>query len=167
MKVRHDLLWADDANRQLVDNRHVPAPVRKWLLLIAVSFAAGCLTIALLPSHQARVVNIGVGLNVAMAVGIGAVLARMEIPERMFCAAGLGAVVTVAGWDLLSYTQAEVEGQGWGYEAIPLDVFALPIAAFGMLVLLGAGVAIGGFGRLVVSRCPCDKRSQRLRSPVS
>ena len=52
------------------------------------------------------------------------------------CAAGLGTVVTVLGWDLLTFTQAESRGVG-GFGVILLDVFALPIAAVGMTVPCG------------------------------
>jgi hypothetical protein len=151
---------------RLPDDRRVPVAVRTWLLLIASSFVTGCLAIVLIPSHQARVVNIGVCVNVAMAMGIGAVLSWIGAPHRLLCAAGLGTVATVEGWDLLSVTQAEVQGQGWGLGAIPLDIFALPIAALGMTILLGAGAAIGGIGRLIDSRCPCGKWPRRLRASI-
>jgi hypothetical protein len=153
---------------RLPDNRRVPVAVRKWLLLIAASFVAGSLTIVLIPGYQAWIVNIGVCVNVAMALGIGALLAwNNGVPQRLFCAAGLGAVVTVAGWDLLSFTQAEVQGQGWGLGAIPLDIFALPIAAVGMTILLGSGAAFGGIGRFVDSRCSCGKWPRRLWASIS
>lgn len=166
MRIRRTRPLPDDPHRRFPDRRRVPAVVRTWLLLIAASFVAGCLTIVLMPSHQSRVVNIGVCINVAMAIGIGAVLAWNEIHRRLFCAAGLGAVATVVGWDLLSYTQVGVQGQGWGLGAIPLDVFALPIAIIGMTILLGAGAAIGRTGRLLVSRCPCRIWSRRLRASI-
>jgi hypothetical protein len=137
--------------------RRVPAVVAQWLLLIAASFVAGCLTIALVPSHQSTVVNIGVCTNVAMALGIGFVLAWRGIPQRLFCAAGLGAVATVVGLDVLSLTQTEVQGQGWGLGAILLDIFAFPIAVLGMLILLGVGAAVGGIGRVLATRCPCRR----------
>src|ERR1700680_674574 len=114
------------------DHRRVPPPVVQWLLLIASTFVAGCVMIALLPSHQASVVDIGVYVNVAMAVGIGVVLAWRGSAQRLFCAAGLGAVVTVLGWDVLTFTQAEIQGIG-GFGVIPFDVVALPIAAVAMV----------------------------------
>jgi hypothetical protein len=166
VRIRRDYPSSDDPHRRLLDHRRVPAVVRTWLLLIAASFVAGCLTIVLVPSHQSRVVNIGVGVNVAMAFGIGAVLAWNGMHRRLFCAAGLGAIVTVVGWDLLSSVQAKVQGQGWGLGAIPFDVFALPVAAIGMLILLGVGAAIGGIGRLLFSRCPCRIWPRRLRASI-
>jgi hypothetical protein len=139
----------------------VPHAVVQWLLLIAATFVAGCIAIALLPSHQATVVNIGVWGNVAMAIGMGLVLAWKVLPQRLCCAAWLGAVVTVIGWDFLSFTVEEIHGQG-GLGAIPFDVVALPVAGLGMLILLGAGAALGGIGRLLGSRCPCGRRLPRL-----
>jgi hypothetical protein len=166
MRIQGDHPSSDNPH-WLPDYRRVPAVVRTWLLLIAASFVAGCLTIVLIPSHQSRVVNIGVGINVAEALGIGAVLAWNGIPRRLVCAAGLGAMVTVAGWDLLSLIQAEVQGQGWGLGAIPLDVFALPIAAIGMMLLLGVGAAVGEIGRLAISRCPCGRLAGKLWPSIS
>jgi hypothetical protein len=99
-----------------------------------------------------------------MAIGIGVVLAWRGIPQRLICAAGLGAVATVVGWDFLSFTQTEIQGQG-GLGAIPFDVFALPIAACGMAILLGVGAALGGIGRLFATRCPCVRWLPRLGSP--
>ena len=165
MTERTDHPWANVPHRRLPDDRRFPPVVRTWLLLIASSFVTGCLAIVLLPSHQARIVNIGVSINVAMALGIGAVLAWNGIPQRLFCAAGLGTLATVAGWDVLSFTQAQVQSQGSGLGAIPLDIFALPIATLGMTILLGAGAAIGGIGRVVASRCPCG-RPRRLRVSI-
>jgi hypothetical protein len=143
------------------DHRRVPPAIVQWLLLISATFVAGCLTIAAEPSHQATVVNIGFNINVAMAVGIGVVLAWKDIPQRLFCAAWLGAVVTVVGWDFLSFTQEEIQGQG-GLGAIPYDVVALPVAALGMVILLGVGVALGAIGRVLRSRCPCGRWLPRL-----
>lgn len=148
-----------------LDRRRVSLLVVRWLLLIAATFAAGCLTMALLPNRQATVFNIGVYINVAMALGIGVVLAWRGIPQRLICAAGLGAVVTVVGWDFLSFTESEIQGQG-GLGVIPSDIFALPIAACGMAILLGVGAALGGIGRLLSGRCPCRRWLQWLGPPI-
>ena len=148
-----------------VDQRRVPPTVVQWLLLITATFVAGCLTVSLLPSHQATVVNVGVLVNVAMAIGIGAVLVWRGRPDRLFCAAGLGAVVTVLCWDLLTFTLAEIQGGG-GLGVVPVDVIALPVAALGMVLLLGAGAAVGGIGRLLTTRCPCKRWQPRLGSPI-
>lgn len=155
------------SEKKLGHRRRFPAVVTKWLLLIVASFVVGSLSIALLPSQQSIVVNIGVGINVAMALGIGFVLAWTGAGRWLACAAGLGSVVTVMGWDVLNLTQAEVQGQGWGLGAIPLDVFALPIAALGMTVLLGTGAAAGGIGGLLAARRPCRKWCFRLWTLVS
>jgi hypothetical protein len=143
--------------------RRVPQAVVQWLLLIAATFVAGCLAIALLPGHQATVVKIGVWGNVATAIGMGLVLAWKGSPQRLCCAAWLGAVVTVIGWDFLSFTFEEIQGHG-GLGAIPFDVVALPVAALGMLILLGVGAALGGIGRLLGTRCPCARRLPRIGS---
>ncbi len=143
--------------------RRLPHAVVQWLLLIAATFVAGCLAIALLPGYQATVVKIGVWGNVAMAIGMGLVLAWKRLPERLCCAAWLGAVVTVIGWDFLSFTVEEVHGEG-GLGAIPFDVVALPVAALGMLILVGVGAALGGIGRMLCARCPYGRRLPRLDS---
>jgi hypothetical protein len=150
----------------LHDHRVPPAVVR-WLLLVASTFVAGCLTIALLPSHQASVVDVGVCINVAMAIGIGVVLAWRGSPQRLFCAAGAGAVVTVLGWDLLTFTQAQIRGLG-GLVFIPLDAIALPVAGLGMVLLVGVGAALGGIGRvcLLSTRWPCRRWRPRLSPPT-
>lgn len=140
--------------------RRVPPTVVRWLLLVTATFVAGCLTISLLPSDQVTVVNMGVLVNVVMAIGVGAVLVWSGRPDRLFCAAGLGAVVTVFGWDLLTFTQAEIQGVD-GLGVVPLDVIALPVAALGMMLLLGAGAALGGAGRVLTTRCrSCSRRWQ-------
>jgi hypothetical protein len=150
-----------------IPHPRVPPAVVRWLLLVAATFVAGCLMIALLPSHQASVVGIGVCINVAMAIGIGVVLAWRGSPQRLFCAAGVGAVVTVVGWDFLSFTQSEIQGQG-GLGAIPLDVIALPVAGLGMVLLVGVGTALGGIGRSCVlsTRWPCRRWRPRLSPPT-
>ncbi len=147
------------------DRRRVPLVVVQWLLLIAATFVAGSLTMVLLPSHRAKVFNYGVFINVAMAIGIGVVLTWRGNPRRLICAAGLGAVVTVVGWDFLSITQTEIQDQG-GLGVILLDVFFLPIALCGMAILLGLGAALGGIGRLISSRSPCGKWLPWLGPPV-
>jgi hypothetical protein len=146
------------------DHRRVPREVVQWILLIAATFIAGCLTIGLLPGHQSSVVALGVWINVSMALGIGAVLTWRGTPERLFCAAGLGAVATVLGWDLLSFTQQEIQGLG-GLGFVPLDAIALPVAGLGMLLLLGVGAALGGIGRVLSTRCPCGRWQPRFGSP--
>jgi hypothetical protein len=145
----------------VLGHHRVPPVVVRWLLLIAATFVAGCLTVAILPSHQMSIIDIGVDSNVGMAIGIGVVLAWRGITQRLFCAAGLGAVVTVLGWDVLTCTQAVIQGQG-GVGVIPFDVIALPIAALGMAILLGVGAAVGGIGRVLSRRCPCGRWLPRL-----
>jgi hypothetical protein len=141
----------------------VPPSVGQWLLLIAGTFVAGCMTIAAFPGNQAGVVDIGVYANITMAVGIGVLLAWTGNAHRLFCAAGLGAVVTVLGWDVQTFTQAEIQGQG-GFGVVPLDAIALPVDALGMVVLVSGGAAIGGIGRLLSLRCPCGRWQPRLGS---
>lgn len=143
-----------------------PYAVLQWLMLIAATFVAGCLRIGLLPSHQKTVINIGVCINVAMAIGIGVVLTWKGTPQRLFCAAGLGAVVTVVGCDVLSFTLGVIHGQ-YGLGFIPFDVIALPIADLGMLILLGVGAALGGIGRVLSTRCPCQRWFPRMGFPFS
>lgn len=147
------------------DHRRVPPAVRQWLLLITASFVAGCELVVLIPSHQALVVQLGVGVNVALAVRTGAALVWQGMPGRLMCAAGLGAVVTVLGWDLLTFTQAEIRGLD-GIAVLPLDVFALPIAAVGMTALVGVGAAIGGIGRVLSGRCTCRILQPRFGSSI-
>ncbi len=138
------------------DRRRVPLVVVQWLLLIAATFVAGCLAFTLQPRDQATVFVIGVFINVAMAIGVGVVLAWRGIPKRLICAACLGAVVTVIGYDFLSVTQTEIHGEG-GFGVILFDAFFLPLALSGMAFLLGVGAALGGIGRLLSSRCPCGR----------
>lgn len=149
----------------VLGHRRVPPAVGQWLLLIVASFVAGCEAIALIPSHQGLVVEAGVCVNVAMAIGIGAVLVWQGGPGRLMCTAGLGAVVTVLGWDLLTFTQAEIRGLE-GIGVVLLNVFALPIAAVGMTALVGAGAAIGGIGRVLSSRCPCRFLQTKFGHPI-
>jgi hypothetical protein len=149
-----------------VGNRRVPLVVIQWLLLIASTFMAGCLFIVLLPHYQPTVVTIGVYGNVAMALGISVVLTWKGLPQRLFCATGLGAVVTVIGWDFLEFTLSETRGLG-GFGAIPLDVIALPIAILGMTILLGVGAAIGGVARILAARCPCGNWLPKLGPSAS
>jgi hypothetical protein len=88
------------------DHRRVPPSVAQWLLLIVATFVAGCEMIAIVPRRQVLIVDIGVDVNVAMAIGIGVLLAWRGSPQRLFCASALGAVVTVLGWDALTFAQA-------------------------------------------------------------
>jgi hypothetical protein len=150
-----------DAIDHEFDHRRVPPAVVLWLLLIAVTFVVGCGAIALSPSHGTTIVQTGVCINVAMAIGIGMVLTLKGIPHRLCGATWLGAVVTVIGWDLLSFTLGEVQGHA-DLGAIPFDVVAFPIAALGMTILLGVGAAMGGVGRLVGSRCSCGERLAKI-----
>ena len=149
-----------------VGDRRIPLVVIEWLLLIASTFTAGCLLIALLPHYQSTVVAIGVYGNLGMAVGVGGVLTWKGLPERLCCATGLGAVATVIGWDFLEFTLSETRGVG-GFGAIPLDVIALPIAILGMTILLGVGAAIGGIARILAARCPCGNWLTNLGPPAS
>jgi ABC-type sugar transport system permease subunit len=93
------------------------------------------------------------------------VLTWRGIPQRLICAACLGAVVTVIGYDFHSVTQTEIHGEG-GFGVILFDAFFLPLALSGMAFLLGVGAALGGIGRLLSSRCPCGRWLPRLGSPI-
>jgi hypothetical protein len=147
-------------------HHHRVAPaVARWLLLVAATFVAGRLTMALLPTHPASVIDIGVCINVAMAIGIGGLLTWRGTPERLSCAAGLGAVVTVLGIDLLLFTQPGIRGSGW-LGLIPFDAIALPVAGAGMLFLVGVGAALGGIARLLSTRWPCRRWQLRLSAPT-
>jgi hypothetical protein len=143
------------------DHRRVPPAVVRWLLLIAVTFVVGCGAIALFPSHGTTIVQSGVCINVAMAIGIGVVLTLQGIPHRLWGATWSGAAVTVIGWDLLSFTLGEVQGHA-ALGAMPFDVIAFPIAALGLTILLGVGAAMGGVRRLVGGRCSCGERLARI-----
>jgi hypothetical protein len=148
------------------DRCRVPFVVVQWLLLVAATFAAGCLTIALLPSDQAAVCWMGVYINVAMAIGIGAVLTWRGIPQRLICGAMLGAVVTVVGWNCLVFTLTEIQVGHPGFGVVVFDIFALPVAACGMAILLSVGGALGGIGRMLSSRCRCGRSLPWLGSPI-
>jgi hypothetical protein len=123
--------------------RLIPAPVVRWLILIAVTFVIGGLACLLFPSAVQGIVGVGVIANVALAVIMGVVLGWRMTLEHLPAAIGAGAIVTVMGTDCL-------------YPGLlPFDAVALVIAVIGMSVLLGIGAAGGTVARGLRSGCRC------------
>lgn len=77
-----------------------------------------------------------------------------------------GVVVTVVGWNSLSFTLEVIRGQV-GLGAVAFDVIAVPVATLGMMILLGSGAAVGGTGRVISARCRYGRRLPRVGSPIS
>jgi hypothetical protein len=134
----------------------IPAPVIRWLILIALSFVIGGVTIALAPSLSSGVLNVGIVTNVLLAIGMGIFLGWRMALSDLPVAIVAGAVVTVVGVDSLFVG------------LIILDAIAFVVAVIGMSILLVAGATVGTVARGLHSGCRClqnrPRHGVRLRS---